>query len=139
MSSSGCSDPGTLTSAEAFTVRLLVTSSLASRILAPAAATVALALALAGAAPALAQTSTSPGGPSLSNSPPVSLGHGKSPSQKSSTSSAMTRKKNSSSSTARATRLPNTGYDVWAVALLGAGLIAAGVGLRLRVRDVRWP
>lgn len=137
MSSSGCSDPATLTSAGAFTVRLLVTSSLASRILAPAAATVALAL--AGAAPAPAQTSTSPSGPSLSNSPPVSLGHGKSPSHKSSTSSATTRKKNSSSSTARATRLPNTGYDVWAVALLGAGLIAAGVGLRLRVRDVRWP
>ena len=111
-----------------------MTSPLASRFLAPAAVTAALLL--AGAPAALAQTSTSPGGPSLSQAPPVSLNNSN---KHKSNSSATAKKKNSSSSTARPTRLPNTGYDVWAVALLGAGLIAAGVGLRLRVRDVRWP
>ena len=109
----------------------------ASRILAPVAATAALLW--AGAPAALAQTSTTPGGPSLSQAPPVSLKHSKKPSHKSSSASTTANKKKSPSSPARSTRLPNTGYDVWAVALLGAGLIAAGVGLRLRVRDVRWP
>ena len=112
-----------------------MTSRSSRRLLAPVAVTTALLW--AGAPAALAQTSTSPGGPSLSQAPPVSLGSGKKTHKSSSSKTA--KKKNSSSSTARATRLPNTGYDVWAVALLGAGLIAAGVGLRLRVRDVRWP
>lgn len=38
---------------------------------------------------------------------------------------------------ARAT-LPDTGADPWVLALAGASLVLAGVGLRLRVRDVRF-
>ncbi len=36
-------------------------------------------------------------------------------------------------------QLPRTGLDVRLVALLGAGLLAAGVGLRLRLRPVEAP
>ena len=111
-----------------------MTSFLASRILAPAAATAALLG--AGAPAALAQSTTSP---SLSQAPPVSLGSAKKKSSHKAAPSSTAKKKNSSTAPARPTRLPNTGYNVWAVALLGGGLIAAGLGLRLRVRDVRWP
>jgi LPXTG-motif cell wall-anchored protein len=116
-----------------------VTSRPACRLLAPLAA--AGALALAGAPAAGAQSTTGPaGGPSLSPAPPVTLGHAKQP--KKTTHASTTTSKPASkraNSGARSRQLPNTGYDAWAVALLGGGLVAAGVGLRMRTRDVRWP
>jgi LPXTG-motif cell wall-anchored protein len=116
-----------------------VTSRPARRLLSPLAA--AGALALAGAPAAGAQSTTGPaGGPSLSPAPPVSLGHATKP--KTTTHASPTTSKSASkpaSAAARSRQLPNTGYDAWAVALLGGGLMAAGVGLRMRTRDVRWP
>jgi LPXTG-motif cell wall-anchored protein len=117
-----------------------VTSRPSRRLLAPLAA--AGALALAGAPSAGAQTTTGQaGGPSLSPAPPVSLGHAKKPKKTTPTSTTTSKPASKrASSVARSSRqLPNTGYDAWAVALLGGGLMAAGVGLRLRTRDVRWP
>jgi LPXTG-motif cell wall-anchored protein len=111
--------------------------------LALTAAVAVLALATTGIPPALAQTTTQPGGPSLSPAPPVSLGGNSKTKTKSSssqpTSSSSSTQRSSSSSRPSRGRLPNTGYDAGGVALLGAGLLLAGVGLRLRTRDVRWP
>ena len=112
-----------------------------------AALALAIALPLAGAPAAWAQSGTTQaGGPSLSPAPPVSL-HQPSSSHSSthhssthhSSSTSSTRHSSASRTSTRTTRLPNTGYDAWAVALLGAGLMAAGIGLRLRTRDVGWP
>jgi LPXTG-motif cell wall-anchored protein len=116
-----------------------VTSRPARRLLAPLAA--AGALALAAVPTAGAQTTTGPaGGPSLSPAPPVSLGHAKKrKTTHVSTTASKPASTRASSVARRARELPNTGYDAWAVALLGGGLMAAGVGLRLRTRDVRWP
>jgi hypothetical protein len=120
-----------------------------SRRLLPVLATVALA---ASAAPARAQsgagddqytdpfgtsttkkTSTTPksasksqSGPPLSNQPPVSS---------SGLNSATTTTTPTPAPEASSGELPRTGFEVPGIALLGAGLLASGIGLRLRTVD----
>lgn len=92
-------------------------------------------LALPAAAAAQTGSTTTPGAgnsPTLSQQPPVSLGGSKS--KPKATTPAP---KRSTTATAPA-RLPNTGYDVVQVGLLGLVLVLLGIGLRLRTRDVRW-
>ncbi len=101
---------------------------------APAASIVLLG---ATASPALAQTTTGQSGPSLSPAPPVQLGGGTK--KKTTTKPSTTTPKTATGTPAAKGQLPNTGYDAVGVALLGAGLMLGGVGLRLRTRDVRWP
>jgi hypothetical protein len=62
------------------------------------------------------------GGPPLSNQPPVS------PSNPTTTTTP-------ASPPAATAQLPRTGFEVPGVALLGAGLLASGIGLRLRTVD----
>ncbi len=102
---------------------------------APAASIVLLG---ATASPALAQTTTGQSGPSLSPAPPVQLGGGTTKKKKT-TKPSTTTPKTATGTPAAKGQLPNTGYDAVGVALLGAGLMLGGVGLRLRTRDVRWP
>jgi LPXTG-motif cell wall-anchored protein len=47
------------------------------------------------------------------------------------------RRPGSGSQGGSAGRLPNTGFDVPGLALLGLGLLLSGIGLRLRTIDVR--
>ena len=81
------------------------------------------AAALAAPATAAAQSSAPDGGPALSQRPP---GQRKAaPSAPSAPSAAAP----------SATGLPRTGTEVPAIALMGMGLLVAGVGLRLRTVD----
>jgi LPXTG-motif cell wall-anchored protein len=93
-----------------------------------------------GQASAQTTTTTSPP-PPLSRSPPVSLSSlGKTKSSKAAKSSkpAATSTSSSARDTPLRGDLPKTGFDILEPALLGAGLLLAGLGLRLRTRDVRW-
>ena len=83
-----------------------------------------LALALA-AAPAVARAQSS-GTPTLSPTPPVSLGshqsHARSPTR----------------AAPGPTTLPNTGADARVLGLTGIALLLLGIGLRLRTADERF-
>jgi hypothetical protein len=78
-------------------------------------------------------SSSSSGSGSLTQAPPASSSVA--PSSSAGTSSATG--SGAATSTAAPRTLPRTGFDVWELALLGAGLLACGVGLRLRTVDVR--
>jgi hypothetical protein len=69
-------------------------------------------------------TKSQAGGPPLSNQPPVS-----------SSTSPSTTTTTPSAAPAATAQLPRTGLEVPGIALLGAGLLATGIGLRLRTVD----
>lgn len=83
------------------------------------------------------QSSTSQaGGPPLSNQPPVSTGSSTTSTPPPSTgSTAPAPSTTSAPAASSAGELPRTGLDVPGIALLGAGLLASGIGLRLRTVD----
>jgi hypothetical protein len=92
------------------------------------------ALAGTGAAPAAAATTSSlpSASQTLSSTPPVSL-----PSSPTRPSTTPSRSGTAPASSLHA--LPRTGFDVLELVLVGAILLMAGIGLRLRTRDVRSP
>ena len=77
---------------------------------------------------------TQTGGPPLSNQPPVSS-TSTTPAPTSTGSTSTTPATTSTPQATAAGELPRTGLDVDGIALLGAGLLATGIGLRLRTVD----
>jgi hypothetical protein len=94
------------------------------------------ALLLCGAVAAHAATTPSLTSPSqtLSSTPPVSLGPSPKPGPKRSVP-----KSTGAAPASSLHSLPYTGFDVLELVLIGVALLVAGIGLRLRTRDIRWP